>query len=64
MSNSAGSIRISKTSIVTNGTSGVDTPARTVLGRTGKHMGDAAGKALDVFAGQFFLPEWCFCRFR
>jgi hypothetical protein len=26
-------------------------------------MSDAAGKALDVLAAQFFLLEWCICRF-
>lgn len=34
-----------------------------MLGRTGKHMSDTAGEALDMFAPQFFLSEWCFCRF-
>ncbi|WP_153304281.1 hypothetical protein [Desulfonatronum thiosulfatophilum] len=34
-----------------------------MLGRTGKHMGDAAGEALDMPAAQFLLPECRFCRF-
>ncbi|SBW00669.1 hypothetical protein KM92DES2_11389 [uncultured Desulfovibrio sp.] len=34
-----------------------------MLGRTGKHMSDAAGEALDMLAAQFFLLEWCICRY-
>jgi hypothetical protein len=34
-----------------------------MLGRTGKHMSDAAGKALDVFPTQFIWPKRRIWRF-
>jgi hypothetical protein len=34
-----------------------------MLSRTGEHMGDAAGEALDMLATQFFLLEWHIRRF-
>lgn len=34
-----------------------------MLGRTGKHVSDAAGKALDVFPTQFIRPQRRICRF-
>jgi hypothetical protein len=38
-------------------------PAGIMPARTGKHMSDAAGEALDTLASQFFLPEWWFLPF-